>query len=286
MTTDQEHAPDEPVTEGGTTTGAGLSFLSPELDDEAAPVDPLSNSHPDKADTLVMPRQVRERPGRLTTEGSITLQSRQAHRLFYGRRADRQSGQYPIVGLVRFAKLVGDIWNAAESDDPYADMALLEIETAYEDAVKSVDEQLSATRSLISDQMEGIDVNIVHSVNPAKLDIQFYSPWAYRGAILLTRFDQLVLCCLTAKKVGLMLDDDWESVVVRCGTRIRHMFELSRRWLATGVTRNDIAANNQVARRAEEKYSEQQQMVVMSEDVISGKHRAKLSPRIKKPTRG
>ena len=228
-----------------------------------------------------MPRQVRERPGRLTTQGTITLQSRQAHRLFYGRRADKAAGQYPIVGLVRFAKLVGDIWNAAADDDPYADMVLLEIETAHEDAARAVADQITAVQALIAEQMEGIDVEIVHSIKPAKLDIQFYSPWAYRAAILLTRFDQLVLLCLTARKVGLMLDDDWDSVVVRCGTRIRHMFELSRRWLATGVTRDDIAANNQVAQRADAKYSEQQQMLVMVDDVVSGKTRAKLAPRIK-----
>lgn len=273
-TTDQENAPAEPASD--------LSFLSADAEqEETAPVRPLDNSHPDNADTVVMPRQVRERPGRLTTQGTITLQSRQAHRLFYGRRADKAAGQYPIVGLVRFAKLVGDIWNAAADDDPYADMVLLEIETAHEDAARAVADQITAVQALIAEQMEGIDVEIVHSIKPAKLDIQFYSPWAYRAAILLTRFDQLVLLCLTARKVGLMLDDDWDSVVVRCGTRIRHMFELSRRWLATGVTRDDIAANNQVAQRADAKYSEQQQMLVMVDDVVSGKTRAKLAPRIK-----
>lgn len=273
-TTDQENAPAEPA--------GDLSFLSADAEqEETAPVRPLDNSHPDNADTVVMPRQVRERPGRLTTQGTITLQSRQAHRLFYGRRADKAAGQYPIVGLVRFAKLVGDIWNAAADDDPYADMVLLEIETAHEDAARAVADQITAVQALIAEQMEGIDVEIVHSIKPAKLDIQFYSPWAYRAAILLTRFDQLVLLCLTARKVGLMLDDDWDSVVVRCGTRIRHMFELSRRWLATGVTRDDIAANNQVAQRADAKYSEQQQMLVMVDDVVSGKTRAKLAPRIK-----
>lgn len=275
-TTDQENAP----IDGDAT--ADLSFLSHDTDvEENAPDRPLDNSHPDNADTVVMPRQVRERPGRLTTQGTITLQSRQAHRLFYGRRADKAAGQYPIVGLVRFAKLVGDIWNAAADDDPYADMVLLEIETAHEDAARAVADQITAVQALIAEQMEGIDVEIVHSIKPAKLDIQFYSPWAYRAAILLTRFDQLVLLCLTARKVGLMLDDDWDSVVVRCGTRIRHMFELSRRWLATGVTRDDIAANNQVAQRADAKYSEQQQMLVMVDDVVSGKTRAKLAPRIK-----
>lgn len=281
MTTDQENAPVE------ADAPTDLSFLGEDAGgDEDAPEDRLNNSHPDQADTVVMPRQVRERPGRLQTQGVITLQSRQAHRLFYGRRADRATGQFPIVGLVRFAKLVGDIWNAAESDDPYADMTLLEIETSYEEAKQVIDEQLRATRVLLSDQLEGIDVNIVHSIKPAKLDIQFYSPWAYRGAMLLTRYDQLVLACLTARQVGLMLEGDWNVSVVRCGTRIRHVFELSRRWLSTGVTRDDIAAGNQVARRAEEKYSSQQQMLVMSEDVLEGRTRAKLAPRIKKPARG
>lgn len=278
--TDQENAPDKDEK----AAAGGLSFLSDDGDrEETAPDESaLDRSHPDGADTIVQPRQVRERPGRLTTQGSIQLQTHQAHRLFYGRRADKQSGQFPIVGLVRFAKLIGDVWNAAEADDPYADMVLLEVEQAYEDAANTVREQLSATKALIAEQLEGIEIEIVHSVKPVKLDLQFYSPWAYRAAVLLKRFDELVLACLTARKVGLMLDDDWQAVVVRCGTRIRHMFELSRRWLCTGVTRDDIAANNQVAQRAEARNAEQQKMLVMSEDVVAGTTRAKLSPRIKK----
>src|SRR5690625_6753135 len=114
-----------------------------------------------------MPRQVRERPGRLTTQGTITLQSRQAHRLFYGRRADKAAGQYPIVGLVRFAKLVGDIWNAAADDDPYADMVLLAIETAHEDAARAVGDQLTAAQASTADQMQSSDVEAVRCSKPA-----------------------------------------------------------------------------------------------------------------------
>ena len=268
---------------GGSVKRFNTSPPDADSQEQEERVNNLDRSHPDNADALTLPRQVRTRPGRLETSGTITLQTRQAHRLFYGRRMDRAKGIFPIVGLVRFAKNVGDIWNAAEADDPYADMVLLEIEAAFEEAKDVIDSQLKTVGALIDEQMEGIEVETMHSVQPVKLDVQFYSPWAYRGAMLLSRYDRLVLACMTARQVGLMLDDDWESTVVRAGSRIRHVFELSRRWVSTGVTRDDVAANNQVAQRAEQTYSKKmRQILVMPEDVMRGETRAKLAPKVKK----
>lgn len=250
--------------------------------DENAPVNRLNNSHPDGADTIVSPRSVRDRPGRLTTEGNITLHTRQAHKLFYGRRAEPQKKIFPVVGLVRFASNVGSIWAASEADDPYADLALIEIEHEFEDAEKVLAQYAKSLDDLLANEVDGINVSVMHSAKPVVLDLQFFSPWSYQGARLLAKYDKLVLKCLTAKHVGLMFDEDWERVVVRSGTRIRAMFQRSQFWRATGVTRNDIAANNQVAQRAEEIYAKHlQQMLVMPDDVLRGEKRARMAPKVK-----
>ena len=60
------------------------------------------------------------------------------------------------------------------------------------------------------------------------------------------------------------------------------MFQRSQFWRATGVTRNDIAANNKVAQRAEEIYAKHlQQMLVMPDDVLRGEKRARMAPKVK-----
>lgn len=253
-----------------------------DLLDEDAPVNRLDNSHPDRADTIVSPRSVRERPGRLTTNGDITLHTRQAHKLFYGRRGEPQKKIFPVIGLVRFATNVGAIWTASEGDDPYADLALLEIEQEFDDAEKVLAQYAKSMDDMLENDVDGINVSVMQSAKPVNLDIQFYSPWSYRGARLLAKYDKLVLKCLTAKHVGLMFDEDWERIVVRSGTRIRAMFQRSQLWRVTGVTRDDIAANNQVAQRAEEVYAKYlQQMLVMPDDVLRGERRAKLAPKVK-----
>ncbi|WP_020208920.1 PFL_4669 family integrating conjugative element protein [Gilvimarinus chinensis] len=243
----------------------------------------LNRSHPDGADSIVKPASVQGRPGRLETGGGkITLETRQAHALFYGRRGDKDKNIYPIVGLVRFAKNVAEIWHASENDDPYADQALLEIETKFEDATAFIRAQMKHIEEMLETELQGIDMPDTHSVDPATMDIQFYSPWAYRSAILLTQFDRVVLSAMTAKKMGLMFEDDWTASIVKCSSLIRSVFEASRLWVNTSVKRDDLAANNKVAQRAAKVYeSHKPTMPSLSEDVRKGERRAKLAPRIK-----
>lgn len=243
----------------------------------------LNRSHPDGADSLVKPASVQVRPGRLETGGGkITLETRQAHALFYGRRGDKENNVFPIVGLVRFAKNVAEIWHASENDDPYADLTLLEIEAKFEDAVEFIKAQKKHIEQMLETELQGIDMPNTHSVDPATMDIQFYSPWAYRAAIVLSQFDRTVLSAMTAKKMGLMFEDDWTASIVKCSSMIRAVFEASRLWVNTSVKRDDMAANNKVAQRAAKLYGARKPTLPdMPEDVLKGERRAKLAPRIR-----
>src|SRR5690606_7460684 len=113
------------------------------------------------------------------------------------------------------------------------------------------------------------------SVSPVAVDVQFYSPWAYRCAILLASFDRLVLACMTARKVGLFFEDDWRESVVDSASRVRSCFHGSQLFRHTGVTRDDMAANNAIARRAVETYEKLPgaKLIPLPEDVLRGERR-------------
>lgn len=227
----------------------------------------------------------RNKPGRMMpAAGQMHLVTKIGHQMWEGRRASGHGDDsvHSIVGAMLFAKNCSEIWRASMANDPYADNALIEIELAWQDADKAIETQLASLTELIDTGMPGITLSPVESSEPLVVDLSFHNPWGYRGAALVKKFDDLALKALTAKSVGLMFDGDWQSSVFRTGTRIRRTFDMSRLWVHTGVKRDDVKANNEIARRAIEFYTQKHKdkMLAIDERVLSGELRATLSPHI------
>jgi len=75
-------------------------------------------------------------PGPLRSRTILQVQIRKAHALVRGRRQD---GAKPaIIGLVRFAALLGPIYAAAARDDPWADWWLIKVERLLDEGGRLV----------------------------------------------------------------------------------------------------------------------------------------------------
>lgn len=253
-----------------------VDYTSAEFDeafeeDETPPRPPV---HEDNADPIVPPRQVSNKPGPMRTQGEIVLHTRAAHRLFYGRRRDEKQGIKPIIGLVRFSTNVNAIVECAANNDPWADDVLLKIEDRFSAANAVVKENIEALGQLL-DGMEGLSICCNESVKPVTLPVEFKTVYGFMGARLLGQYDKLVRLGLVARHVGLLFADDWGRLVGKPGSKIREVFWLSATYRYTGVTRDDVAANNEVARRAADKYGE------LPQDVLEGTRRARHAPVIR-----
>ena len=256
--------------------GQGIA-LGDDFDDDAFEDDvpsPRPPTHEDNADPIVPPRQVANRPGPMRTQGEIVLHTRAAHRLFYGRRRDDKANIKPIIGLVRFSTNVNGIVECAANDDPWADAVLLKIEDRFTAANTLVKENIDVLEQLL-DGMEGLSICLNESVKPVTLPVEFKTVYGFMGARLLGQYDKLVRLGLVARHVGLVFADDWGRLVGTPGRNIREVFWLSATYRYTGVTRNDVAANNEVARRAVAKYGK------LPQDVLEGTRRAKHAPNIR-----
>lgn len=236
---------------------------------------PLPPSHEDNADALVMPNLVSNRPGPLRTKGNITLHTRSAHRLFYGRQKNEAEGLQPITGLVRFALNMKQLSQCAANNDPYADATLL-----------TVEEKLSVTKKYVAmcikeleqvlDDMEDIKINFHQSVKPVEVPLEFKTTYGFVAARLISQYDKLVRLALTARHVGLIFSDDWGRFNGRSARMIRDAFHASSAYRFTGVARDDIAANNRVAQAAVLKYGE------LPQYILDGSKRGIYAPDIKK----
>lgn len=217
-------------------------------------------------------------PSVMKMSAHMDLHSHLAINLFRGRRSNPEKGVRAIIGLARFARQVALVWSAAEQDDPYADQCILDIETKFEEAKRLLDER-EKTLAGIVDGLEGLTVDIQTSVKPARIDLQFYCPWAFKTAQLLIQFDRVVRLGLTARHLGLFGNDDWTAVVRDSSRVLRHIFALPNRWISTGVTREDFRKKTKVTKRALAMYAEvKESRLELSEAVVRGEARAKLAP--------
>lgn len=217
-------------------------------------------------------------PSVLKMGAQMELHTHLAINLFRGRRSNPEDSVRAIIGLARFARQVALVWSAAEKDDPYADQCLLDIEVEFNEVKRLLDEREKTLVNVV-EGLEGLTVGIQTSVKPAKIDLQFYCPWAFRMTLLLVQFDRVVRLGLTARHLGLFGEDDWTAVVRDSSRALRHIFALPNRWISTGVSREDFRKKTKVTKRALALYAEVKEgRLELSDSVMRGEYRAKLSP--------
>jgi integrating conjugative element protein (TIGR03761 family) len=164
----------------------------------------------------------------------------------------------------------------ASLDDPYADATLIDIEDGFVKLRERLATNIEALRQLLGDT-EGMTIHQSFSVKPLTLPLEFKTPYfGFEASRVVKYFDRLVLFALATKQTGDILQSDWNRLVNKTGTNIRHVFFMAAQYRVTGVTRDDFAANNAKARAAIEKYGE------LPQDILEGRKRARHAPKIRK----
>ena len=203
-------------------------------------------------------------PGRLKTKGSVVIHSRSAHDLFYGRRGDKETGVNQIVGLTLFASNTNNLSMLCRRDDPYAEAVLIEIEELFEDLECKLSAELHRLESLLAG-MSGVVIQFHKSETPVSIPLEFGTPYGFIAARFLSKYDQLFTLAYSAKQVGLLNQSGWFKAVIKMRTKLRHIFHVSTLYRFGGASRDDIAANNAVARSVREKYGDLSNEILMRE---------------------
>ena len=209
-------------------------------------------------------------PGALRGQVWLTVQTRQAQRLIRGRNgsADKPA----IIGLVGFADRLRVIWQAARSDDPYADWWLIKVHEALEQVRHLLKaEQVNLDGQLA--QLTALEVAVAQSLKPYRIALQFANPYAYRGAQMIAEYDTLVRMVLTAHHVGLLDGAAMERSLHIGARKIRGTFTLVQGYRFMGIDRASLRQGTGNASRAHQVMGE------VPMEVLSGERRAPLTPR-------
>ena len=213
--------------------------------------------------------------GALRGEASVTIHTRQAQQLLTGR--DATDGRNAVMGLMRFSNFLTQITAAAKQDDPWADWHLVQLEEALVAGEKSLKQQLENLKRVLRDN-KMMDVQVSESVKPMKVSVGFASSYSYWVARLIVQYDEVVRAVLTAKHVAMISQEASGQLLTEAGANIRRVFESTVRYRFTGLTREDVLANN--ARIAEAEKRLDRKLDQVPADILDKTRRASYAPAI------
>ncbi len=214
------------------------------------------------------------RPGKLRGSYSIVLHTRQAQRLFLGRR--KTDDKPAIIGLTAFSTMISKVWEAAAEDDPYADWFLLKAEQAIDETQALIKKRQHEVGARLKSR-ERVHIEVAASLEPVEMPLGFPTPFGYMGAYLIEDYDQLVLSLLTAVHVALMPRDAAMALLSQTGRAIRRTFLVPTQYKHLAITRKDLEMMTQRGAEAVKAMGE------LPREVLQGKLRSRYAPAIRAP---
>jgi integrating conjugative element protein (TIGR03761 family) len=176
-------------------------------------------------------------PGELRGTATLVIQTRQAQRLLKGRPArSRQAG---IPGLYPFSARMRAIWMAARRNDPDAERYLIQVSKRIEQTRIELDRLRQPLEAGLQN-VTGIEVDIARSTSPLRVPLYFGTPYGYKGAYLISDFDQLVCAVLTTRHIGLLAKDDGRLLIARGSRLIRRVSAIPLNWKPLAVIQDDV----------------------------------------------
>lgn len=210
--------------------------------------------------------KVKNKVGLLRSNASIALHASDSVLLWHGRK-DK------VQGLPGFFARTAVLETSAAKDDPYADHGLILIENALNEAFLVI-EQLSSAQSA-DERRRRVTTSDCESLAPVVKPLYVNSRFGWRMVALIELFDLLMVDLLDAQFKARLTRQEFEKNRERAIRSVRHVLEVSRTAQHSGITRNDVCANNPKAISAKEKFGR------IPLEVMEGVVRAEFAPVIK-----
>jgi len=161
-----------------------------------------------------------------------------------------KGGRKGAVGLCRYAQMINQIWHACGEADPYADLCL--VRTFIR--VMDLEDDIAALTSSYQKKLNETGNNISTALVTFKqFDLKFSNPYAYMAARRIEAFDKMVQAMDISMQVGLTTPRETMPDLKNTAKEIRQLLSLPLHWHKTGVTREDIVLDNELAKVAKKK---------------------------------
>lgn len=202
-----------------------------------------------------MAEQEKLAPLRTVDDITIKLSSRAAVRLWEGKK--KAQGTYSVLGVPGFCKMLRGIEDAIRKDDPYADYHFHQIELAIAALHVELNQELKAINEIIeSSSSSQMTIPELESRNPVVYPVRFASRMGFLFVRQLLLLDQIYLKYAQAHYIALVSTKEKATFGNKIERKMRGLMNLVFRFKNCEVSRDDMAAGNQVAQRAIDKMGE------------------------------
>lgn len=177
-----------------------------------------------------------------------------------------------ILSLFSFATLTRELIVASVHGDPYADLLLLKIEKRMSEFDAALTLSIANVEQMIRNLSDaGVTARRMSSKSPARIELNFNSPYAMRLAMLIVKFDQLSRLYLPIRQLRYIDYEQWQVAFTETRQKFRQTVNLAIPYKAKGLTRESVLNKEHpdVARMIK-LFGE------LPEDVLSGEKRPEL----------
>ena len=168
-------------------------------------------------------------------EDTMTLHTKDAHRVFIGRARDPGGAYAAIPGGVDVYRALNSLFLLTANDNPYADWALLLYEASSKEITQRIDEAVRAGMVKIeASKARGLSFSILKSREPVTVGLRFRSGYGYAVAEMIVQFDYFIRVIKTLERKSIYTTEDSRARIRSLTSFIRGKFqELIRfeRWL-------------------------------------------------------
>ena len=192
-----------------------------------------------------------QQPGHISSTKELTLHTRQALKVFHGRKADPENDVVEIKGMQIFTGLIKDIWLDMIDGNPFARWWIYKFEQALKETQQDISKLTREVNDIVKPYEAAIDLSRSEATKPVTVTINYASPYSYKLVYLLIEIDQLTARMLTLKHMGLLTPAQFETIRKNLmGTFYRCMYSVTKYKSIKGLTDTELEKNTELAQQA------------------------------------
>ena len=183
------------------------------------------------------------------------------------------------LGLTKLDDLLHSVYQAARLDDPYADQLIYNLHLAS----NQLDATIKGFNKVIADAISqkltsGVGAKITKDDKAPSFNVYLKTELGRVVLWQIRDIDSLVLSNLFCRQHAILPRDASVKINGILSSTLWNMYHSVFLWKHTGVTRQDVIDNNQVAKRAAEANAK----LPLESFILDGSKRSSLAPRISK----
>lgn len=192
-----------------------------------------------------------EQPGHISADIELTLHTRQAVKVFHGRKADPENDVVEIKGMQIFTGLIKRIWLDLMDGNPYARWWIYKLEVALKETEQDIEQVKELVDGIVKPYQKTLDLSKSEATKPVTVTISYASPYSYKLVYLLIEIDQLIAKMITLKHIGMVTPAHFEQIRKNLmGAFYRCMYSVTKYRSIQGLSDSDITDNTEPAQQA------------------------------------